>query len=233
MIVLRSVLFTAWLYGSMAVVGLGGLPLLLGPRQWALAVIRVWASSVLWGLKVFAGGRVEFRGLEHRPTGAALVAAKHQGMLDVIVPFLLLPDPCFVLKRELMWLPVFGWYAWKTDMIPIDRSAGATALKSMVARGKARLAQGRQIVIFPEGTRTEPGVDPEYKPGVAGLYRDFDVPCALVATNSGVVWPAHGFVRRPGVAVFEFLPALPAGLKRHEFMREVQGRIETASKALL
>ena len=230
---IRSLLFTLWLYLSIVVFAVGCSPVLLLPRRAAMAVIRAWARCVLFGLRWIAGVRVEYRGLEHRPAGAALIAAKHQGMLDIIVPFVLLEDPCFVLKKELMILPFFGWFAWKADMIPIDRSAGSSALKGMVKRARARLAQGRQIVIFPEGTRTEPGEPSDYKPGVAALYRDLDRPCALVATNSGVHWPAHGFRRHPGTAVFEFLDPLPAGLKRAEFMASLEGRIEARSGALL
>jgi 1-acyl-sn-glycerol-3-phosphate acyltransferase len=185
-------------------------------------------------LRVLCGVRVEMRGLEHRPTGAALIAAKHQGMLDVIAPFTYLDDPCFVLKKELIGLPFFGWYAARMNMIPVDRSAQAKALKQMVADMRDRLREERQIVIFPEGTRTELDVEADYKPGVAALYRDLgDTACSLVATNSGVTWPAHGFMRKPGVAVFEFLEPIPAGLKRGQFMQDLQARLETASRALV
>ena len=154
-------------------------------------------------------------------------------MLDVVAPFAVLDDPCFVLKKELMVLPFFGWFAWKTKMIPVDRSAGSTALKTMVKQARARLAEGRQILIFPEGTRAPVGAPADYKPGVAAIYRDLDVPCWPVATNSGVHWPAHGFRRYPGTVVFEFLPPIPAGLKRAEFMKRLEDSVETASAALL
>lgn len=233
MTVLRSLLFSVWLYLSIPLFAVGLSPALLLPHRFARGVVKLWARSVLFGLRWIAGVRVEVRGLEHRPSGAALVAPKHQGMLDIVVPFTVLDDPCYVLKKELMYLPFFGWFAWKTGMIPIDRSAGSTALKSMVKRARVRLAEGRQIVIFPEGTRTPVGAAPDYKPGVAAIYRDLGAECVPFATNSGVHWPAHGFMRHPGVAVFEFLPPLPAGLKRPEFMTRLETRIETASTALL
>ncbi len=132
-----------------------------------------------------------------------------------------------------MPLPFFGWFAWKTKMIAVDRAAHAKALKAMVRQTRARLAEGRQILIFPEGTRTTPGEPADYKPGVAAIYRDVDAPCWPVATNSGVHWPAHGFKRYPGTVVFEFLPPIPAGLKRVEFMKQLESRIEDASTALL
>jgi 1-acyl-sn-glycerol-3-phosphate acyltransferase len=232
-IVLRSLLFTLWLYLSMVLFAVGLSPALLAPHRVAMGVIRLWARFVLFGLRWIAGVRVEFRGLEKRPTGAALVAPKHQGMLDIIVPFILLEDPCMVMKKELMPLPFFGWFAWKTRMIPVDRKAHARALKDMVRHARARLADGRQIVIFPEGTRTAPGAAPDYKPGVAAIYRDLEAPCWPVATNSGVHWPAHGFRRYPGTVVFEFLDPIPAGLKRAEFMARLEESVETASTALL
>lgn len=233
MLILRSLLFTAWLYLSMPIFAIGLSPALLMPHRYAMAVIKVWARFVLFGLRWIAGIRVEVRGLEHRPTGPALLAPKHQGMLDVVAPFTFLDDPCFVLKKELMGLPFFGWFAWKTTMIPVDRSAGSTALKTMVKQSRARLADHRQIVIFPEGTRNEPGAPADYKPGVAAIYRDLDVACWPVATNSGCHWPAHGFIYRPGVVVFEFLEPIPAGLKRAEFMKRLEDGVETASTALL
>lgn len=229
----RSLAFVVWLYLSIMIFAVGLSPALLLPRGAAMVVIRLWARTVLFGLRWIAGVRVEVRGLQHRPTGAALIASKHQGMLDVIAPFTFLDDPCFVMKKELMPLPFFGWFAWKSAMIPVDRAAHAKALKDMVRNARDRLANARQILIFPEGTRSAPGAEPDYKPGVAALYRDLDGPCWPVATNSGVHWPAHGFKRLPGTVVFEFLEPIPAGLKRAEFMTTLEDRIETASKALL
>ena len=233
MTALRSLLFVLWLYLSMVLFAVGLSPALLAPHRYAMGVIRGWARFVLFGLRWIAGVEVEFRGLEHQPDGAALLAGKHQSMLDVIAPFAVLPDNCFIMKKELMPLPFFGWFAWKTGMIAVDRSAHSKALKDMVRQARARHAEGRQILIFPEGTRTEVGAAPDYKPGIAALYRDLDSPCTPIATNSGVHWPAHGFRRYPGTVVYEFLPAIPAGLKRAEFMDALEARIEGASNALL
>ena len=232
-LLLRSLLFTAWMYGLLIVMGLIALPMLLGPRSWVMALVRLWIRLVIGGLKLLVGLTVEFRGREHLPTGAALIAAKHLGMLDTLSPFAIMADPCYVLKRELMRLPVYGWYAAKTQMIPVDRGAGSAAVKALSAAAMDRLRQERQIVIFPEGTRKEPDEPPLYKSGVAALYRDLALPCTPMATNSGLFWPAHGFVRRPGVAVFEFLEAIPPGLPRAEFMRRLETQIETATNALL
>lgn len=230
---LRSLVFILWLYGAMAVVGIGCLPLLIFSEKTAMLPIRWWAQSVLFGARLIVGIKVEFRGLEHRPTGAALVAGKHLSMLDTIAPFVVLDAPAYVLKQSLMYLPALGWYAWRTKMVAIKREEAAKALKSMVAGCRERLKEGRQIVIFPEGTRSDPGDDPAYKPGVAALYRELGAECHLMATNSGQFWPGHGIDRRPGTVVFEFLPPIAAGLKRAELMNTLKDRLETASNALI
>ena len=230
---LRSLIFTAWLYLSMPIIAIGLSPVLLLPHRYVQGVCKLWARIVLFGLRWIAGVKVEVRGLEHAPSGAALIASKHQGMLDIVALLAVLPDACFVMKKELMPLPFFGWFAWKTKMIAVDRAAHAKALKDMVRQTRARLADGRQILIFPEGTRTTPGQPADYKPGVAAIYRDVDAPCWPVATNSGVHWPAHGFRRYPGTVVFEFLEPIPAQLKRGAMMALLESRIETASLALL
>jgi 1-acyl-sn-glycerol-3-phosphate acyltransferase len=231
--VVRSLVFMAWLYGLILVLGLLGAPLLLGPRAGIMWLVRLWTRLVLWGLDKIVGQRIEVRGLQYRPTGPALIAAKHLGMLDTIAPFAFLPDPCFVLKQELMKLPVYGWFVVKTDMLPINRGGGSQAVRDLSDAASARLANVRQIVIFPEGTRKEPGAPPKYKHGVAALYRDLQLPCTPMATNSGVLWPAHGFVRKPGVVVFEFLEPIQPGIHRGEFMRRLERRLEKASNALL
>ena len=233
MLTLRSLLFTAWLYLSMPIFAIGLSPALLMPHRFAMGVVKLWARTALFGLRWIAGVKVEVLGLRNMPSGAALVASKHQGMLDVVALLALLPDACFVMKKELMPLPFFGWFAWKAGMIPVDRAGHAKALKDMTRQARDRLSQGRQIVIFPEGTRNDPGAPGDYKPGVAAIYRDLEGPCWPVATNSGVHWPAHGFRRYPGVVVFDFLEPIPAGLKRGAMMALLESRIETASLALL
>ena len=230
---LRSLLFVAWFYAITVPLAIGYAVTLLMPRKAIMEGMRLWARLVNWGLKTFAGVRIELRGREHMPTGPALIAAKHQGMFDTIGPLAFLPDLCFVLKKELLAIPFYGWHARHAGMIPLDREGSSKALKDLMRATRERLKEPRQIIIFPEGTRQEPGAPPDYKPGVAALYRDLGLPCTPMATNSGVHWPAHGFLRRPGTIVFEFLPPIPPGLKRDEFMRELQDRIETASNRLL
>ncbi|HEV2362870.1 MAG TPA: lysophospholipid acyltransferase family protein [Caulobacteraceae bacterium] len=227
----RSWLFALLFYAFSGVVALAILPLLLAPRRWLMAVIAAWSRGLVVLLRLVCAIRVEFRGLEHLPRGGALIAAKHQCMFDTMAPLGVFADACYVLRRELLRIPVYGWYARKTRMIAVDRAGGASALKRMVAEAAQRLGEGRQVVIFPEGTRTpEPGAP--YKPGVAGLYRDLGVPCIPLATNSGAHWPAHGFTRRPGLIVYEFLPPIAPGMPRAAFMRELRDRLEGASAAL-
>jgi 1-acyl-sn-glycerol-3-phosphate acyltransferase len=229
----RSFLFWVWLFALIVVMGLVCLPMLLMPRQVLTAGQRVFASLVLGGLRTLCGVRVEVRGLEHRPPGAALIAAKHQSMLDGIAPLLFLSDPTFVLKKELLANPLYGAYGRKAELISLDREGGAAALKGLVADVRDRLAKGRPAVIFPEGTRQAPGAPPDYKPGVAGLYRELGGAVVPMATNSGLRWPRKGWTMRPGAAIYEFLPPIAPGLKRGTFMAELQARVEAASSALL
>ncbi len=150
----------------------------------------------------------------------------------MILPFLFMPGPAFVAKKELMALPIFGWHAGRIGLIPIDRGGHAKALKDMVKAARDRIGLGRQIIIFPEGTRKRPGEAPDYKPGVAAIYRDLGLACTPMACNSAAHASSSGTPLKPGVLVFEFLPPIPAGLSRAEFMRELESRVETASNAL-
>lgn len=234
MIVLRSFLFAVVFYLWSVVWAVALVPVLAAPRNWLLAGMRFWSLSINVLLRVICGIRVEIRGVENIPAGDALIAAKHQTMFDVFVQFGVLKGSLFVLKKELMIIPIFGWIALRIGSIVVDRDGQATALRDMVRRAQDQFRKGdRQLVIFPEGTRKEPGAAPDYKPGVAGLYRELGTPVHPVATNAGVHWPAHGFLRRPGVIVYEFLEPIPPGLKRAEFMRLLQERVETASDRLL
>jgi 1-acyl-sn-glycerol-3-phosphate acyltransferase len=233
MIVLRSLVFTALFYAWSVIMALIMLPTVIAPRRWMISMFRVWGQGIYVLLAAICGIKVEIRGRQYIPTGPALVAPKHQCMFDVFSQFVWLPDSCWVMKKELMWIPFFGWYSAKQQMIVVDREGGALALKRMVKQALERFADRRQLVIFPEGHRGQPGVAGDYKPGVAALYREFGVPCVPVATNSGVHWPAHGFLRKPGTIVFEYLEPIPPGLKRATFMDTLKTRIEDASNALL
>jgi 1-acyl-sn-glycerol-3-phosphate acyltransferase len=230
---LRSLVYVVWLYGSMAVIGAVFAPFALFSETAATTAARIWSEAAIVMLGVICGLQVEVRGRGHIPRGPALVAAKHQAMLDTLAPFAVLRNPAVVLKKELLATPVFGWFARRSGMIAIDREGQASALRQLLRDARAQSAKGRAVVIFPEGTRQLPDAKPDYKPGVAALYRDLKLPCTPVAVNTGLFWPAHGIVRKPGKAVIEFLPAIPPGLSREDFMRELEARIESASAALM
>jgi 1-acyl-sn-glycerol-3-phosphate acyltransferase len=207
-------------------------PTFVMPRRYFMRGARLWAHSSLWLLRVIVGTKVEFRGAERIPPGGLLVAAKHQSLWETFALLVLFADPAFILKRELMWIPLFGWLAAKARQVPVDRRAGSQALVQMNARAREEAERGRQIVIFPEGTRRPPGAPPAYKFGVAHLYSSLGFPCVPVALNSGLYWPRRRMIRRPGTIVVEILAPLPPGMARDAFFRELQERLEEASNRL-
>ena len=230
---LRSILYGLWYYGVTAVLSIAYVPLLILPRAILREGIRIWARLLIWGMRVIGGVRLEVRGIERLPKGAVLIAAKHQSMFDVVPAFAVMPDALFVMKRELLRIPLFGWHNLKHGTIVVDRAGAANAMRKLIADARGRFQQPRQLLIFPEGTRRAPGAPPAYKPGVAGMYRDLEVPCVPIATNTGVHISAQGVATSPGTVVYEILEPIPAGLKRADFMRLLEERIETASSALL
>jgi len=229
MIAIRSALFMAWFLLLTIVMAIIFLPLLAARRKATVWMARYWVRATLWGLKVFAGlGQLQVGKV---PSGGVLVASKHMSMWDTLALYLALGDPGIVLKRELLRIPFYGWYLNKTAAIPIDRGAGADALRRMLHAAEKVLSEGRPILIFPEGTRKKPGAVPYYKPGVAGLYGQLGVSCVPVALDSGRFW--QGFWKYPGTISVEFLDPIPAGLKRREFMARLEDDIESATNRLL
>jgi len=233
MLVLRSLLFNVAFYALTILWLIGLIPFVLFPRKTFLRAVQAWGRASIWLLRVVAGTRLEFRGVERIPPGGLLVASKHQSMLETFALVTMFDDPTFVLKRELRWIPFFGWYTVKAAQVPVDRSAGAAALSDMNERARKEAARGRQIVIFPEGTRRAAGAPPAYKYGVAHLYQNLAVPCLPVALNTGLYWPRRSFLRRPGTAVIEFLDPIPPGLSRDAFFEEAKRRIEAGCDRLL
>ena len=229
---LRSLAFNVAFYLNLVAWMIAILPAFALPRRTLMRIVQAWSRSSLWLLRVTTGTRVEFRGRERIPSGGLLVASKHQSFLETFALVTVFDDPTFVLKRELMWIPLFGWYAWKAGMVPIDRKSGSRALAEMNERARRAAEDGRQILIFPEGTRRRPGAPPAYKFGVAHLYDSLGAPCLPVALNSGLYWPRRSFTRRPGTAVIEFLDPIPPGQTRDEFFEEIRTRIESASERL-
>lgn len=232
--VITSLLFVAWLYLSMAIMGLLFLPFLVLPRSATMFGIRVFTRVVMVGLRLICGIRTEIRGREHMPEGPVIYAGKHQCMYDIFIPFLVLRDPAIIMKKELLWYPFLGWYALKSEMIPIDRAGTTKTLKAMVVEVKKRAANYRQIVIFPEGTRRAPGAPVAYQAaGLSAIAKAVEAPIVPVATNAGLCWPGRGFMRRAGTIVYEILPPIPAGLPRKELMARLEAALEPATDALV
>ena len=233
MIALRSLAFNLALYLFTAPMAIFGLPVMLMPRRWAAIFGAAWAAGVLKILGWCTGLTHEVRGRENLPDGAAIIAMKHQSAWDTFALTVIFDDPAIVLKKELMLVPFYGWYLWKAGMIAIDRSAGASALRTMVAAAQRAVSAGRPIVIFPEGTRTAVGSRRPYQPGVAALYRQLDAPLVPVAVNSGLYWARRAFTKRPGRIIVEILPAIPPGRERRAVMAELEERIEAATARLV
>lgn len=232
MTLLRSLVFNLAFYAVTAVMGVLGLPVLLAPRRWAMAYGRSWAAAVLKLLGWCTGLTHEVRGREHLPAGPAIIAMKHQSAWDTLAVPVVFGDPAIVLKKELMMIPFFGWYLWKAGMIAIDRGAGASAIKRLVAGGARAVAMGRIIVIFPEGTRTALGARRPYQPGAAALYVQLGLPLVPVAVNSGAFWGRRQFLKRPGRITLEILPPIAPGGERRAVMAELETEIEAATARL-
>lgn len=230
---LRSALYFFYLYFSAAVIGIVFWPAALVWRHAALLTIRTWVGSALFVLRWLVGVRLVIEGREHIPDGPVLAAGKHQAMLDTMAPFAIFANPAMVLKQELTQVPIYGWYVQRSEQIPVDREAQASAMRTLLRAARNAKKQGRPIVIFPEGTRQELGARGTYKPGVAALYKDLGVPCVPFALTTGLCWPARGMRMKPGTVRIRFLPAIAPGLSRENFMTELETRIETAQAALM
>ncbi|MBO0758140.1 MAG: 1-acyl-sn-glycerol-3-phosphate acyltransferase [Bradyrhizobiaceae bacterium] len=233
MIVARSVLFNALFYLNLIILLVAAMATLTMPRWAVIAVARFWARGSLWMLRVICGIDVEWRGLEKIPRGAVIVAAKHQSLWETFALITIFPDPAFIVKRELMWIPGFGWCLWRGEMIPVDRGAGKQAMAVMNTRAREALEQGRQIIIFPEGTRRPPGAEPKYKYGIAHVYAEGGAPCVPIALNSGLFWPRRRFLRYPGTVRVEILDPIVPGLDREAFFGRLQRDIESATARLI
>jgi len=230
---LRALAFNFAFFAWTAIAGTIGPPFLLTPRAATMKFGRVWARGVLVLLRIIVGLDYQIRGLDRLPRGGCIIAMKHQSAWDTLILPVVLGDPAYVLKRELLLLPFYGWYAARAGSIAIDRKAGAGALRHMVAAARPVAAKGRPIVIFPEGTRVAPGAHLAYQPGVAALYQALALPLVPAAVNSGLFWGRRSFVKRPGRITLEFLEPIPPGRTRRRVMAELERRVETATAALV
>lgn len=229
---LRSLLFNLLFLPFTVLTCILGQVLLLGPPARLHVYVRGWARAVLWLLRVTCGISVRVEGREHLPPGAAIVAAKHQSTFDTIIWLLLLDRPAYVLKQELMNLPLWGALARRCGHIAVEREGGAAALRGMVRAGQAVLAEGRKVVIFPEGTRTQPGERVRYHPGVAAMALASGATLVPVATDSGRYWGRLAFHKQPGTVTVAILPPLPKDLPRAALMERLEAAIEGETEKL-
>ena len=228
---LLSLIFVVQMYLAMAVFAVVFAPWAIVSREGALAAAHGYCRWVRWTARVLCGLRSEVRG--EVPQGEVLIASKHQSFFDIILIVSAVPRPKFIMKKELLWAPIVGFYAKRIGCIPVDRGKRGQAIKAMVAAVRAGRAQPGQLIIFPQGTRVAAGAHLPYKGGAGILYRELGQPCVPAATNVGVFWPRHGILRHPGRAVLEFLPAVAPGLSLSAFMARIEAEVETRSDALM
>jgi 1-acyl-sn-glycerol-3-phosphate acyltransferase len=233
LIVVRSIAFNVLFYLNTALWLIIALPTFFMPYRAILAVAKSWGRTNLVLLRVVAGIDCEIRGREKIPHGPVIVAAKHQSAWETFALLQLFDNPLFIVKRELQWIPIFGWLMIKGRMVPVDRSAGSQALAAMTERARIELSRGRQLIIFPEGTRRPAGAEPRYKFGVAHLYAAEGVPCVPIALNSGLFWPRRSIRLLPGTVLVEILDPISPGLDKSVFFERLQHDIETATARLL
>jgi 1-acyl-sn-glycerol-3-phosphate acyltransferase len=233
MIFIRSTTFLALFYLTTAAFAIFGLPCLALGRHGIQNLGRCSTRVSLWLLDKICGTQVEFRGLENLPHGACIIASKHQSTLETLALATKGSDFTFVVKRELFTIPILGWYFRNADQLPVDRSNRTGALTHLLRLARNAVAQGRQIIIFPEGTRRTVSSRAQYKIGVAHIYVETKTVCIPVALNTGLFWPPGGSAVRPGMATIAFLEPIAPGLDRRSFMRVLENRIETATAGLV
>ncbi len=230
---LRSLLFNVGWYVGSAIIAAVGLPILLLPRAANIAWANVWIDFCLWWVRVTCRITHRVKGLENRPVGPVILACKHQSSWEALAFHRLFPNAATVLKRELLYIPVVGWAMARAGNIAVERGEGPKALRSLLRQARAAVAEGRSILIYPEGTRTPIGSSLPYHAGTAALYRQLGVPVVPVALNSGVFWGRRKFIKWPGVIEVEILDPIPPGLDRQTFMTTLRERIEGATQRLV
>lgn len=228
---LRSFLFVFQIYFMMPIFGLMFAPWAIFSKRGARVCCKSYSRWVFWTARFMVGIRCEVRGTP--PSGEVLIAAKHQSFLDIMMIFTALPTAKFIMKKEILRTPVIGQYAKLLDCVAVDRGKRGAAIDKMVKDVKEGHQEAGQLIIYSQGTRVAPGVKADYKVGTGVLYEQLGQPCVPVATNVGVLWPRTGIMRKPGVAVVEFLDQIEPGLDRKEFMEILETRVEEKSDTLM
>jgi 1-acyl-sn-glycerol-3-phosphate acyltransferase len=228
----RSLAFNVLFFLWTTIVVITGLPALFGDRRYVHNAARRWGKGTNFLLEHVVGITVEFRGRDYLRGGPHLIACKHQSLWETAMIETLVPDCTIILKRELMWIPLFGQLLLFSDMIGINRKSGKKVFTQIVEGARDRLGKGRSVWIFPEGTRRNPGDPPQYKYGVYALYHALNRPIIPVALNSGYFWGRRSFIKKPGKIILEVLPPILPGLDARSFLNTLEQAIETASKRL-
>lgn len=234
MLRLRSLAFNVAFYAWTVGLTLATLPVYFFLAQdRAMKVVRLWTRGMNWLLRVTVGTTYTVRGMDNLPAGGALIVCKHQSAWETLALVPILPNPSYVMKDELRRIPVFGAYTTKAGMIHVDRRGKTAALRALAERAREEIAKGRQVIMFPEGTRRPPGAPPDYQTGVALLYKTLGVPVIPAALNSGLYWPRRQITHHPGTIILEFLPAIPPGLDSRTFLSRLETTIEAATDRLV
>lgn len=228
---IRSLIFNISMYLGMFVLAIVFLPFALASRSWAFRACHTYCRYVLWTARWMIGLRAEVRGTP--PTGEVMVAAKHQSFFDILVIFNAMPRPKFIMKQILLFSPILGQYAWRIGCVPVHRGRRGQAIQKMIEDVQRGRQDPGQLIIYPQGTRVPPGEHRPYKVGTGVLYEQLGQPCVPAATNIGMFWPKRGVMRRPGLAVVEFLPEIAPGKSKEEFLKLIEEQVEGRSNALL
>ena len=229
----RSILFYLLLSAWTLFLGIVCIPYLFLPSVYLRQSVRLWIKGIFFLLKNICNITHEIRGLEHIPSHSVLVVSKHQSAFETFALFYYIPKSLFIHKKQLFWIPIFGQYLKKINMISIDRAGGATTMRAVLKKSKRRVSEGFSIIIFPEGTRKKPGADPDYKSGFTGIYKEIQTPILPVAVNSGYCWPKHTFIKKPGHIIIQIMKSLPANLERIVVLKKVQKTIEDATNKII
>ena len=232
--VLRAIIFNLFMgLWTLAVGGIGMLTFLTFNERVIAKVGTLWSAGIIWGLRVICGIKVEVQGQENLKKSPFIIASKHQSAFETVFFLRYFDRPVYTLKKQLQKIPIYGWYLKRMGMACIDRSSGMSAMKEVIKHTRRALQSGRSAVIFPEGTRIKPNGDGRYLSGIAAIHKnnpEYDV--IPVALNSGKFWFYNPWVKNPGTIIIKFLPAMPKGLNKDSFMKQLKHTIDTESNKL-
>lgn len=226
MIYIRSLLFNILFYTTLALGCVATSIVGVFSRNATIPMWNFFFMPLCCSYMRICGLKIEIRGRENIRQEGVIYASKHQSAIETYCLSSYITKATFILKKELTYIPIFGWAQYFYGMIAVDRSAGGATLKRLLKEAKNRINNGRPIIIFPEGTRTKPGLTTEYKPGLVFLYQNLNVPVVPVALNTGLFWQKNSFLRFPGTIIIEFMEPIAPGMDKKEFMTELQKRIE-------